>query len=550
MMATQKSMLTEFAWDQRYEVSSVADVLTPALLLYPEILVANIDRTVELLGGDPNRWRVHIKTAKLGYAVRTLVARGIRNFECATTLELLLACQCGAADVLLAYPSVGANAHRVQAIAAQFPDVQISILAENAEQVRQWRASQVGIFLDINPGMNRTGIDQDNAAEIINLVREIAANSLSFRGLHYYDGQYGAVAEPERTEQAHAGYHHLMNVVNEVERSGTHVPEVITAGTPTFPCSLSFNGFRNAGFIHRVSPGTIVYCDASSLAQLPGLQGYRPAVLVLARVVSRPRENIVTCDAGHKAVSADAGVPTCIVIGHPELTPRAPSEEHLPLAVQEEATAPKVAEALYLLPRHICPTVNNFDDALLVRQGSIESIEDVSARGHEPPLLRTIKKPPLSAVKKLFAKSLDVFPSPSHHRQCAHHIPLRRARAYPERITCHQCQSVLGSRRQHRKIRCIDHANQTYAIGSLMNRTPPAVEPRNLNGVALRDPFQRQEPTRTMPGQQQISRLSKSRATQHVRWTKRQRARSCALQNNFVVAQPRNLQPRNRPQIC
>ena len=392
IMSTQKSMLTEYPWDQRYQLSSIADVLTPALLLYPEILAANIDRTVELLDGDPNRWRVHIKTAKLGYTVGTLVARGIRNFKCATTLELLLACQCGAADVLLAYPSVGANAQRVQAIAAQFPSVQISILAENAEQVRQWRGGQVGIFLDVNPGMNRTGIDENNVEKIVALVHEIGADRLDFRGLHYYDGQYGGVAEPERTEQAHAGYHRLLNLVNEVERGGTRVPEVITAGTPTFPCSLSFAGFRNVQFIHRVSPGTIVYCDASSLAQLPNLSGYRPAVLVLARVVSQPSAGIVTCDAGHKAVSADAGVPTCLVIGHPELAPRAPSEEHLPLAVQEGTEAPQVGGALYLLPRHICPTVNNFDHALLVRDAAIDSIEEVSARGHESPFLRTMQK--------------------------------------------------------------------------------------------------------------------------------------------------------------
>src|SRR5712691_2858646 len=73
VMSTQKFMLTEFPWDQRYQLSCIADVLTPALLLYPEILAANIDRTGELLDGDANRWRVHIKTAKLGYTVRTLV---------------------------------------------------------------------------------------------------------------------------------------------------------------------------------------------------------------------------------------------------------------------------------------------------------------------------------------------------------------------------------------------------------------------------------------------------------------------------------------------
>jgi D-serine deaminase-like pyridoxal phosphate-dependent protein len=391
-MATQKYMLTELPWDPRYEVSSIADVLTPALLLYPEIIAANIDRTVELLGGNPDRWRPHIKTAKLGYTLRMLVARGIRNFKCATTLELLVACQCGAADVLLAYPSVGANALRVREITAQFPQVHISVLAENEEQLPQWRGSNVGIFLDINPGMNRTGIDQNNVGQALTLARAIATNGLNFRGLHYYDGQYGGIAEPERAAQAHAGYHRLLNLVSDLERSGLPVPEVITAGTPTFPCSLSFQGFRNAQFTHRISSGTIVYCDATTFAQVPGLQCYGPAVLVLTRVVSHPRQNIVTCDAGHKAVSADAGVPTCVVVGHPELTPLSPSEEHLPLAVQEGAAAPKIGDPLFLLPRHVCPTVNNFDHALLVRDGTIASMEEVSARGHESPLLRTAQR--------------------------------------------------------------------------------------------------------------------------------------------------------------
>ncbi len=188
---------------------------------------------------------------------------------------------------------------------------------------------------------------------------------------------------------AHNGYDRLMKIVSEVERDGTRVPELITAGTPTFPCALSYSSFRAAGFVHRVSPGTVVYCDATSQAQLPEEYGYRPAALVLARVVSRPHVGIVTCDAGHKAVSADAGVPTCLVVGRPELTPLSPSEEHLPMTVKDGVSAPLAGEALYLLPRHVCPTVNNFDDALLVRDGALESQEKVSARGREAPLLRS-----------------------------------------------------------------------------------------------------------------------------------------------------------------
>ena len=350
-------MVTDYSLDPAYAVNSFDDILTPALLVYPEIISSNIDRTLHLLEGNADRWRVHIKTAKLAFTLKMLVARGIKNFKCATTLELLTACESGAADILFAYPTVGANARRVREIAEQFPAVKISVLAENEDQIRQWQGSRLGIFIDINPGMNRTGIEETRAADIQTLVETIAKSGLVFRGLHYYDGHHGALSEPDRLSAAHFGYDRLMAVISVLESAGQKVAEVITAGTPTFPASLAYPGFRNATFVHRISPGTVVYCDATTFAQLPAAYGYKPAVLVAARVVSHPRPAIVTCDGGHKAVSADAGVPTCVALGHPELTGIGPSEEHLPLTVKEGAEPPPVGEVLYLLPRHICPTV-------------------------------------------------------------------------------------------------------------------------------------------------------------------------------------------------
>jgi len=386
-VSEHKSIISDFPWDARYCVPDLEHVLTPALVLYPEVIASNIALTLDLLEGNPDRWRAHIKTAKLAYTLRMLLDRGVRNFKCATTLELLTACENGAKDVLVAYPVIGANAQRVREIGDRFRQVRISVLAENEQQIRQWIGSPVGIFLDINPGMNRTGIEQGNNSEVLELIRGIRQTKLEFRGLHYYDGQFGHEDEPQRTFAAHAGYDRLMQLVTEAARNGFEVPELITAGTPTFPCSLSYKAFRGAPFVHRISPGTIVYCDATSMAQLPAEYGYAPAAVVVTRVVSHPSRGIVTCDAGHKSVSADAGVPTSVVMGHPELTPMGPSEEHLPMQVKSGA-APAQGEVLYLIPRHVCPTVNNFDDALLVRNGEIQSVEKVSARGREMPLLQ------------------------------------------------------------------------------------------------------------------------------------------------------------------
>jgi D-serine deaminase-like pyridoxal phosphate-dependent protein len=62
-----------------------------------------------------------------------------------------------------------------------------------------------------------------------------------------------------------------------------------------------------------------------------------------------------------------------------------PSEEHLPIEVSG-GPVPPIGELLYLIPRHVCPTVNNFDDAVIVEHGRVVAVERVTARGHEIPL--------------------------------------------------------------------------------------------------------------------------------------------------------------------
>ncbi len=108
--------------------------------------------------------------------------------------------------------------------------------------------------------------------------------------------------------------------------------------------------------------------------------------MIMTRVVSHPAPGMITCDAGHKTVSADAGVPTCVVLGHPALEPLSPSEEHLPMRVAASAPVPAIGDLLYLVPRHICPSVNNFDDALIISGGNLIAVEPVSSRGRERPI--------------------------------------------------------------------------------------------------------------------------------------------------------------------
>jgi D-serine deaminase-like pyridoxal phosphate-dependent protein len=374
---------------EAYKIEDVDRIITPALLIYPELVDVNIKATLRMLGNDPNRWRPHIKTAKLDAIVRRLIDHGILNFKCSTTLELLTACQAGAADVLLAYPVMGANAQRTVEIAEDFPRTSISVLVEASEQAAAWKGTRIGVFVDVNSGMNRTGIAQERIGEIVQLAHQLGKQ---FRGLHYYDGHMSAYTLSDRERYVHQGYDRLFEIVDELQATGLNAGELITSGTPATPFAHTYPAFRNGSLLHRVSPGTVVFNDTTSLEQLPAECGYVAAGVVLSTVVSRPTARYVTCDAGHKSVSADAGVPTCSVIGKPHLKPLKPSEEHLPIESLLDDNIPSIGDKLYLVPRHICPTVNNFDQALFVVDGRVRSIEPVTARGHEMPLALTNRK--------------------------------------------------------------------------------------------------------------------------------------------------------------
>ena len=145
--------------------------------------------------------------------------------------------------------------------------------------------------------------------------------------------------------------------------------------------ALSFAGFAGAApWVHRVSPGTVVFHDGFSDALLEDVS-LTPAALLFTRVVSQPAADIVTCDAGSKSLAAEAGDPAAFVLGHPQLEALKPSEEHLPLRVLEGPPPPR-GTGLLLVPRHVCPTVNLAEEFLLLDAGPARVV-DVAARGHD-----------------------------------------------------------------------------------------------------------------------------------------------------------------------
>lgn len=366
--------------------ASLTRVRTPALLIDPARVESNVRAIVAQLGGNPARWRPHVKTAKLGAVMQLMLESGITRFKCATTLELKALLDVGARDALVSFPHVGANAARIRELAAAHPNARVMALIEGEAHLASWSGSGLGLFLDLNSGMNRTGGTPD-LARITTVARAVVAAGCEFRGLHWYDGHMHAFDDrAARDSAAQAGYAILGAIVRGLTATGIAVPEVIVAGTPATSSAAAYAGFAQWPTDVQVSPGTVVYNDTTSLSQLPESWGLRHAVHVLTTVVSHPSPSRFTCDAGHKSVAADAGVPTCDVVGHAEWMPERPSEEHLPVDVPPGTPLPPIGTQLLLVPRHVCPTVNNFDDAIFMSGTTVDHLERVTARGREAPL--------------------------------------------------------------------------------------------------------------------------------------------------------------------
>src|SRR6202042_3504322 len=133
------------------------------------------------------------KTHKLSQILDLEMQQGIKKFKAATIAEAEMCAADGAPDVLLAYQPVGPNVRRMVALVQKFPGTKFSCLADNRATVSALSSAAASagvtldVFLDVNVGMNRTGIvPGPEAAEVYRAIS--SSPGLHAAGLHAYDG--------------------------------------------------------------------------------------------------------------------------------------------------------------------------------------------------------------------------------------------------------------------------------------------------------------------------------------------------------------------------
>jgi len=361
-----------------YEINNPQGVISPSLLVYPDRIKKNIEMMIKIAVGT-EFLRPHIKTHKIAEIVHLQLDYGITKFKCATIAEAELLAKCGVVDILLAMQPVGMNIVRFFELIQQYTDSKFSTIVDNSHSINEisefafTKGIVIPIWLDINNGMNRTGIQPTSKA--VELYKSIEDNpNLMAKGLHVYDGHIHESNFKLRKEICDKDFEPVLKLKDDLEKIGIKIKTVVAGGTPTFPIHITRGGVET-------SPGTPLLWDQGYTSLYPDLKFLSAAVLI-ARIISKPALNLICFDLGHKSVASEMKLPRVQFLGENNFKQISQSEEHLVVECSESEKY-TVGDVFYVIPIHICPTVIKYKNVLTVVNGNVTDSWEVAARDYQ-----------------------------------------------------------------------------------------------------------------------------------------------------------------------
>ncbi len=359
--------------------SNVDDIPTPALLVEESRLRANVQRMAATMTASQVSLRPHWKTSKSGEIGRMQLEAGAVGLTCATATELRALVDLGVEDVFWAYPPVGPA--RVNLAVEMSRRIRLRVGADSvASASGLGRAAAeagtvVNVVLEIDTGLNRTGVAPDVAADVAGKVANLPG--VRFTGVFMHEGQVGGtVGTPDdRAEVARSAAERLVEAAEAIVAGGVGVSVVSVGSTP---------GVAAAPFVAGVTearPGTYVLGDDNQYV-LGSIPPEGRALSVLCTVVSRHRAGHVIVDAGTKAMASDGGKHA-----EPRLGTTADGSAWLFTANEEHGylTGPgvdelRIGERIRLIPNHACATVNMWSAMIVADGGEVMDSWPILAR--------------------------------------------------------------------------------------------------------------------------------------------------------------------------
>jgi len=353
----------------------VSELDTPALLIDLEPLQHNIDLMAGHFRSRGVAWRPHAKAFKCPAIAHLLRRAGAIGVTVAKVSEAEVMAAGGIDDILIAHLVVGrSKAARLAALQRQ-ADVKVTVdhpdhvgpLGQAATEA----GTTIGVLVDVDVGMKRTGVATAEAAAALS--RLISATpGLRFDGLMGYEGHTLMIADPDEKRAAvAAAIGKLLGARAHVEADGRICRIISAGGSGSYQLTADI-----AGITEVQAGGGIFACQYYT--QACHITGHRPAISVLATVVSRPHADRAILDIGQKSVSQHQALPVlrdypgCRVIGL--------SAEHATVALGPGVDL-KIGEKVHVIPGYSDFTFVLHDRVLGLRAARVEAVWDLLGRG-------------------------------------------------------------------------------------------------------------------------------------------------------------------------
>jgi D-serine deaminase-like pyridoxal phosphate-dependent protein len=353
---------------------------TPALLIDAAAVRRNLRRMADYAKSHDLKLRPHTKTHKSRLLARLQLEHGAAGLTVAKPGEAAVMAEVGD-DVLMAYPAVDPARCAEMAELARGRTVRVAVDSAAAVDALASAArsagTTVGILVDLDVGMRRTGVQTPAAA--LALAQHVARQpGLRLDGVMFFPGHIWE--KPAEQGTALRAVDALLDETLSLWRmSGLAAPIVSGGSTPT--AFQSHLVTRQS----EIRPGTYVYNDMNCVTGGYGVTLDDCAARVVCTVVSDAVPGQVVVDAGTKTLTSDRCHPAPEsghghVVGLPDARVARLSEEHGMVDVTRCDRTPRVGERLAIVPNHICPCVNLQDRVFWNEAGDVRPLP-VDARG-------------------------------------------------------------------------------------------------------------------------------------------------------------------------
>ena len=354
---------------------------TPALLIELDAFERNLRRMADYLAGRSVRLRPHAKTHKCPAVAHRQMALGAVGMCCQKVGEAEAMVLGGVPDVYVSNEVVGAS--KIARLAALARQARIAVCADDADNVRQLgeAARAFGVVLpvlvEIDVGAERCGVAPGEPA--VTLAKHIAAQrGLRFAGLQAYQGRAQHIREiDKRREAIGEAVNRVRRTIDGLRAAGLPCETISGAGTGTFRFETE------SGVYTELQAGSYAFMDVdyakNQVEHEKPFAEFEHSLFVYATLMSRPTRERAVVDSGLKALGVDAGMPT--VHGMTDVEYVRPSDEHGKLLLHDPERPLRVGDKLRLIPGHCDPTINLYDWYVGVRNGRVECLWPITARG-------------------------------------------------------------------------------------------------------------------------------------------------------------------------